>query len=386
MAATFLSKIKIAAGGGLSEADLIKFQTAVTEHLKSPTTRERLNEDIKKMSEVVMSIETCFAYIYYQMTRIDNMELLLDRNGKSIEFAPEWRVLHDEYTLLMMESQMTANKVSCKIDDLLRVVLPIVESEVMLGDKQDSINGYIKSLEMFQVEGQTNAARFSLLRKNVDRFRTNAREAFVDQQVHVGRKIKKLEKKIARLQADLESSSKLFTACWEVLSLSSPGVVGSAGATLSALGATASIAGTAGLSILAPAVGIGILVIGFISLGFSIAKGIKERAERRQAKIDDLVALQDEHEAAVFKAEQLKEILDKMHAIDTDFDQTISRLSTIQGIWNMLVTDAQRLSSLLSSLSTTHNAQVFEITTRGLKVTYEMLQLALDQYSLAVVN
>jgi len=384
MAATFLSKI--AADGGLSEADLIKFQTAVTEHLKSPTTRERLNEDIKKMSEVVMSIETCFAYIYYQMTRIDNMELLLDRNGKSIEFAPEWRVLHDEYTLLMMESQMTANKVSCKIDDLLRVVLPIVESEVMLGDKQDSINGYIKSLEMFQVEGQTNAARFSLLRKNVDRFRTNAREAFVDQQVHVGRKIKKLEKKIARLQADLESSSKLFTACWEVLSLSAPGVVGSAGATLSALGATASIAGTAGLSILAPAVGIGILVIGFISLGFSIAKGIKERAERRQAKIDDLVALQDEHEAAVFKAEQLKEILDKMHAIDTDFDQTISRLSTIQGIWNMLVTDAQRLSSLLSSLSTTHNAQVFEITARGLKVTYEMLQLALDQYSLAVVN
>jgi hypothetical protein len=220
----------------------------------------------------------------------------------------------------------------------------------------------------------------------VDRFRTNAREAFVDQQVHVGRKIKKLEKKIARLQADLESSSKLFTATSEVLSLSTPGVVGSAGATLSALGATTSIAGTGGLSILAPAVGIGILVIGFISLGFSIAKGIKERAERRQAKIDDLVALQDEHEAAVFKAEQLKEILDKMRAIDTDFDQTISRLSTIQGIWNMLVTDAQRLSSLLSSLSTTHNAQVFEITARGLKVTYEVLQLALDQYSLAVVN
>jgi hypothetical protein len=57
---------------------------------------------------------------------------------------------------------------------------------------------------MFQAEGQENAARFSRLRQNVDRFRKNIREAFVDQQVHVGRRIKKLEKKIAKLQADLE--------------------------------------------------------------------------------------------------------------------------------------------------------------------------------------
>jgi len=93
MATTFLSKIE--AGGGLSESDLIKFQTAVTEHLKSPTTRERLSDDIKRMAEVVMSIESSFADIYYQMTRIDNMKLVLDLEGHSIEFAPKWRVLHD---------------------------------------------------------------------------------------------------------------------------------------------------------------------------------------------------------------------------------------------------------------------------------------------------
>jgi len=57
---------------------------------------------------------------------------------------------------------------------------------------------------------------------------------------------------------------------------------------------------------------------------------------RYPAKMDDLAALQDEHETAVFKAEQLKEVLDKMRALDTDFDQMILRLSTIQGIWNMV--------------------------------------------------
>jgi len=93
MAATFLSKI--AADRGLSEVDLHKFQTAATEYLESPTTRDCLNNDIKKMADMVMSIETCFADIQYQMTRIDDRKLMLDQAGHPIQFAPKWRALHD---------------------------------------------------------------------------------------------------------------------------------------------------------------------------------------------------------------------------------------------------------------------------------------------------
>lgn len=93
MAATFLSKI--AADRSLSEIDLDKFQTEVTEYLKAPTTRDCLNDDIKKMTDMVMSIETCFADIHYQMTRIDDRKLVLDQDGHSIQFAHKWRVLHD---------------------------------------------------------------------------------------------------------------------------------------------------------------------------------------------------------------------------------------------------------------------------------------------------
>ena len=56
---------------------------------------------------------------------------------------------------------------------------------------------------MFQAEGRKNAARFSRLRHNMDTFGKNVKETIMDQQVVVGRKIKKLEK-IAKIQADLE--------------------------------------------------------------------------------------------------------------------------------------------------------------------------------------
>jgi len=272
------------------------------------------------------------------------------------------------------------------VSDLLQVILPIIESDLTLDIKQGSLNEYIKSLEMFQIEGQKNAARFSRLRHNVDMFRKNVKETIVDQRVDVGRKIRTLDNKIAKLQADLERSSRFFAACWDVLKLSTPGVIASAGATVTAFSVIGSTAGASSLSALVPAIGIGILVIGFICFGFSILKGVKERAEQRQAKMNELAALQEEHEATVFKDHQLEEVLSQICALDTDFDQMISRLSSIQGIWNMLVTDAQRLKYLLSSLNTTENAHVFKLTARGVIVTYETLQLALDQYSLAVAK
>jgi hypothetical protein len=94
MAATFLSKVTTT-DCVFSKVDLDRFQTTITEHLKLPATRECLNGDIKRLTDMVMSIETCFADIYHQMTRIDNKKLVLDHNGQSVEFAPKWKILHD---------------------------------------------------------------------------------------------------------------------------------------------------------------------------------------------------------------------------------------------------------------------------------------------------
>lgn len=93
IAAPFLSKS--AADRGLTKADLEKFQVSVADYLRSPTTRECLNDDMKNLTDIVMSTETCFADIYHQMTRIDHKKLLLDQEGHFIDFAPKWRVLHD---------------------------------------------------------------------------------------------------------------------------------------------------------------------------------------------------------------------------------------------------------------------------------------------------
>jgi len=51
---------------------------------------------------------------------------------------------------------------------------------------------------------------------------------------------------------------------------------------------------------------------------------------------NELVALQDERDETAIKAHQLKEVLDKMRALDADVDQMISTLSSIHGIWNMV--------------------------------------------------
>ena len=51
---------------------------------------------------------------------------------------------------------------------------------------------------------------------------------------------------------------------------------------------------------------------------------------------NELVVLQDECDETAFKAHQLKGVIDRMRALDADFDQMISRLSSIHGIWNMV--------------------------------------------------
>jgi hypothetical protein len=93
-AATFYSAI---VNGSLQIDDIqkLKFQTEVTKHIKGATTRQCLIDDIQRLANVVMSIETYFARINSGLKIIDEERLVVDQMGYYIKFAPTWNALHD---------------------------------------------------------------------------------------------------------------------------------------------------------------------------------------------------------------------------------------------------------------------------------------------------
>jgi hypothetical protein len=207
MAATFYSAI---ANGSLQIDGIqkLKFQTEITELLKGNTIRRYLMDDVKRLANMVMSIETSFAKITYGMTMIDERKFVVDRKVHYTNFASEWKHLHKEYTSLMFQSQETANAVSDKIDNLFKVIFPLVEkSDVPLFVKQNAIDTYIKNLKNFQAEGKNNAERFSLLRENVDHFWKTVKETFENLQGDIQTRIGNLDQQIATLKDQLKMVS-----------------------------------------------------------------------------------------------------------------------------------------------------------------------------------
>jgi len=93
MAATFHSAI---ADGSLQIDGIqkLKFQTEITKLLKDDTIRRYLNDDVTRLGNMVMSIETSFAKITYEMTVIDERKFVVDQKVYHTEFAPSWKDLH----------------------------------------------------------------------------------------------------------------------------------------------------------------------------------------------------------------------------------------------------------------------------------------------------
>jgi uncharacterized protein YoxC len=170
---------------------------------------------------------------------------------------------------------------------------------------------------------------------------------------------------------DLKSASKQMKFALEIVSL---------------------VAGVSTLATLAPPIGIAILAIGLVAFGFYITRGMKKHLQNiqgREKALEELqgqlTACQNEHDDAIWDR-QLKQVLVMLRDVNSDFEQMIPKLSSIQEIWDMLVADSQKLSRLLSSPTTADNAQILQTTAEGVKATYETLKLAVDQYSLAVAQ
>ncbi|KAF9035132.1 hypothetical protein BJ165DRAFT_1615510 [Panaeolus papilionaceus] len=368
----------------LTAEDSKKVNAAVNEHLKKPSTREEIRAEVEDLANTIVTIEQDFAEIRGEVQRIDGLGVLRDKDTNEVNlYAPKWIKMHEEYTSLMTISQTTANKAYSEIQTLLTVIMPIAEGNYDITKKGNAIKNYITKLEKFDVEAQDNAKRFLRLQQDVEIFRVTLKASVKNQLEEVTQRLERIDKDIKALQEQLDKTSGFFAGAWEVLQLAGPEMAKGAGKAIS-IGTTAGgIAATAGLAALAPAVGVGILVAGFAAIGWSIFKGYETRAAQRKEKEDKIESLKQEKEDLTRTQEELKETLKRLYSLDKTFDRLIDRLGALQGIWRMLITDAQRLKIKLVDLDETEDDLIAELTAVNVKAAYEALKEALDAYSLA---
>ncbi|KAF9035128.1 hypothetical protein BJ165DRAFT_1510362 [Panaeolus papilionaceus] len=147
--------------------------------------------------------------------------------------------------------------------------------------------------------------------------------------------------------------------------------------------AVGGVVASAGLAALAPVVGVGILVAGFAAIGYSIASGLGRRLSSRKEKEEEIDRLKEEEEELANEREELEKSLKQLLTLDTTFDRLTGRLSALQGIWRMLITDAQRLEYSLKDLDEEEDDLLAKTMAGNLEPTYRALMDGLEEYSLA---
>ncbi|KAF8878893.1 hypothetical protein CPB84DRAFT_1852248 [Gymnopilus junonius] len=342
------------------------------------------NEELKRMGESVVAMETDFATIQDFIQRVDDKKVILDEHKNVKLYAPEWIDIHNTYTDLMHESQGTANKLKNKMNYLVDVLLPISENvNFETAKKAKAIDKYILDLTQFADNGDKHATGFLRIRQRVGSFRDKLTNEVKQQQVDVQNELNNVISKIEALEKELNASSGfVFHKGLEYTQTRRPNLAKTGGATIAAAGTAGTIIATAGLAALAPVAGIGILAAGLAGLGFSTFSANKERlakeAERRAfwsyPTRDELLA----------RKENLEEVLKELNKLGTVFDDLITRLSAMESIWRMLITDAGSLRDSLQYLDSADEAFIFEITADSARAVYKTLASALDTYTLAV--
>ncbi|KAF8878900.1 hypothetical protein CPB84DRAFT_1793768 [Gymnopilus junonius] len=346
--------------GGISKEQEKAVKTSVNEQIKDGDLRQKANEELKRMGESV---------------RVDDKKVILDEHKNVKLYAPEWIDIHNTYTDLMHESQGTANKLKNKMNYLVDVLLPISENvNFETAKKAKAIDKYILDLTQFADNGDKHATGFLRIRQRVGSFRDKLTNEVKQQQVDVQNELNNVISKIEALEKELNATLKL----------AGPNLAKTGGATIAAAGTAGTIIATAGLAALAPVAGIGILAAGLAGLGFSTFSANKERLAKEAAKKEELSGLIRQRDELLARKENLEEVLKELNKLGTVFDDLITRLSAMESIWRMLITDAGSLRDSLQYLDSADEAFIFEMTADSAKAVYKTLASALDTYTLAV--
>jgi len=190
---------------------MTKPQQNIVDYLKNPSAREAIVADLEELSNIVLSIEGSFAYVASQMSILDEKNIL------SHKFAPNWKLLHDEYTTLRGESRQAANNISDKIDTLMENVDLVLQEDTSLDVKKAILSEYIERLKQFQPEAQEHATGFLRLGQEVTAFKLNLKDKVEGEKKEAENKLKEIEERLVMLESDLKMLSHRAERGWRVM-------------------------------------------------------------------------------------------------------------------------------------------------------------------------
>ncbi|KAF8878894.1 hypothetical protein CPB84DRAFT_1852249 [Gymnopilus junonius] len=132
---------------------------------------ERAKEGMKRIGECIVVMESEFRTIQDFVQWLDGQRVVRDVYGDVKLYASEWSGIHEAYTDLIQESQVTAHNLARELGYLVDVLLPISHN-VNFQDalKEKAVDHYIKDLENFTEDAEKSRTRFLRIEKNVQNF------------------------------------------------------------------------------------------------------------------------------------------------------------------------------------------------------------------------
>ncbi|KDR68837.1 hypothetical protein GALMADRAFT_145871 [Galerina marginata CBS 339.88] len=194
----------------ITEKQLKEVHDTIANLSNDSDVRKDVRKTLETMGKRVVAMEADFARVHASVEIFDGLGVVLDRNGQVIRFAPGWKSLYDEYTYIMEKSQQAAIVVDAKIQDLLDVYLPLVESNVSAGKKELRLNEYIAGLEEFVKTGTANANRFTRFRENVIAFQKNLHDITPSNIANVKEQLKGFDEDFQNLEEGFRVLEKVL--------------------------------------------------------------------------------------------------------------------------------------------------------------------------------
>ncbi|KAF8162616.1 hypothetical protein B0H34DRAFT_692042 [Crassisporium funariophilum] len=271
-AAAFFHHVK---ANGLDDATLAKVQAAAAEHLQDPTTREKLNEDIKTLVETIRRIDENFALLAQRIAEVDGKGILHDSQRNPVGYSDKWTDLWNEFKAIIKVSLVAATTAHVGVKDLVEKLIPALQTEPIGTESRSTLHLYIENLERFETEGIETGDRFLRLRQGVDAFSASLKDSLKEEKEAISRKFDEIDELLCKARGELENASSFFSGLFNLFSPPSTNVVirsvlaaasaaYTAGTTAHADSRVATmVAATAALAALAPSVGEGLMLAAF---------------------------------------------------------------------------------------------------------------------------
>ncbi|KAF8162609.1 hypothetical protein B0H34DRAFT_692002 [Crassisporium funariophilum] len=369
---------------GFDKATFAKVQTAATEHLRDPSTREKLNEDIKSLVDILRRIEQSFSVLSGCVVSIDEKRILRDRHGNMALFADKWSTLWDEFKSIIKESSIAANTAHVGIKDFIKDLIPGLQADEISTATRDTLRLYIEKLERFESGGIGTGDRFLRLKQGVDAFSESLKYAVQSGAKVVETQLQETNDMLNKTRAQLAEATKYFSGAWSVLkfgggasrfpdyaymveselllnTLNSASTIASWGSADSgSRGDALMVAATAGLAALAPSVCVGVLLAGFSASGADSAQfsnaamtqGLVSTphwlsSKERSFEIPDIESFSSPPQLAISAANQQDGLVETMGFGLPDFMKSLlkERIAKQEVLYNMCRELAQQANA-----------------------------------------